>query len=389
MTTPTIFAVPESAIGLAFETARGTPVAPVYWVGTKAPKYKPDLQLLEDNSLKGSFVDVYNLVPGLRYDGHGWDGYPYLDTFAVFLRALLGSPDTLTAAPTNTTLAAAAAAGATSVTFTATIATDDWVVIGAGMTQETHKVATGGTTATLAAPLAFAQPSGATVAGLTGHTFSLLNQGPSDNQPPSMTITDYDGEEWRQLPAAQLDKLTLKGNATGLVDYTCSWFANASETPSSPTEAFTSVQPVPGWTLQVSIGGTPIPYMVDWEFDLSRNVKPVPALTGTEAYYTFFAGPLSAAGKLTVIEQTGAPELSQYLSATQQAFDFTLFDRGTGFAMNLHSTLAEFKTGEVDRGKEWVEAMLDFQLLPSSTDATAGGVSQMITTVANAKTTTY
>jgi hypothetical protein len=266
-------------------------------------------------------------------------------------------------------------------------------VIGSGGTQETHLIVTAASAtpfaATLANPLVYDQASGATVTGLTTHQWSLLNNVGQGNQPPSVTITDYDGEEWRQLAACQLDELTIKGNATGLVDYTCSWFGNPATTPSAPTPSFSDVQPPPGWTTALSIGGTQLDYVVDWEFDFKRGVKPIPALTGTQEYFLYFANTLECTGKITVVEQSGAPQLTEYLNGDVQSLDFTLFDLTTGFALNLHSSKSSWKTGEIDRSKEYVEVPLDFQLLPSASDATAGGVSPVIATVANATATSY
>ena len=391
MPPPSVFAVPQTTIGLAIETVRGTPVAPTFWAKVKGPKYKPDLTLLTDETLQGSMVQVYDLVPGLRYDSHGWDGYPRLDSFPVYVRAELGSPDTLGTAATATTLSAAALAGATTISTTAALAAGDWVVVGSGLTQETHLVlSVASLVATLVYPLNYPQASGATVTGLTSHKFSLLNNdGSGGNQPPSVTITDFDGEEWRQLSAAQLDKLTIKGTGNTLVDYTCDWFANGSIAPSAPSPAFTGSQALPSWTANIAINGVPVTHVMDWEIDLGRGVKPIPALTGTQAYYEFFAGALTATGKITVVETAGAPELTQYLEAKQMPIDFTLYDLKNGWALNLHSTLAEFNTGSLDRGKEWVEAQLDFQCLPTATDATAGGVSPIQITVANSQATTY
>ena len=90
--------VPETTVGIAIETVRGTPEPPAYWLPIMGPKYKPDLQLLPDEGLRGSMVTLYDEIPGLRYDSHAWDSYPYLDSFPVFERALLGSADNLTAA---------------------------------------------------------------------------------------------------------------------------------------------------------------------------------------------------------------------------------------------------------------------------------------------------
>ena len=124
------YAVAQSQMGLAIESVKGTAVAPVYWIPYRAPKYTPTRMFLPDETLQGSMVTVYGLTPGMRYDAHGWDSYPYLDTFPILVAAELGSSDTLTAAPGNTTLSTSAAAGATTIVTAASIAANSFITLG-------------------------------------------------------------------------------------------------------------------------------------------------------------------------------------------------------------------------------------------------------------------
>ena len=390
------YATPSTTIGLAIETARGTLQSPAYWFKVKAPKYKPDLTWNPDETLQGSMIKVYDLVPGMRYDAHGWDSYPYLDSFPVLLRALLGSSDTVTVAPSSTTVSSNAAAGASSIATAGSIAIGSYIVIGSGGTMETHVTTslTGTTTPYtigLAVPLINAQASTTVVTGLTKHQLGLLNNSPSTgNQSPTVTLTDFAGDTWRWLTASTLDSIDLKGNATGIVDYSCNWFCNAAQSSTTPTATFTSAEALPGWTTAILIGGSPVLYWLDFEFDLKRGVKPVGALNYGQQYLSFFQDALMSTGKTTVLLQSNSPELAAYEAGTVQSFDFTTFDMRSGYALNLHSTKAQFNTTSgIDRSKEWVEVQLDFQLLPSSTDAVAGGVSSIVTTVANGQTGAY
>lgn len=383
------YAVPSTVVGIAPEVTRGTGVAPSYWFKVKAPKYKPDLTMIEDDTLQGSMVKVYETIPGLRYDSHGWDSYLYMDVMPLLAKFELGSPDTVTTATAATTMSAAAA-GATAVTFAISIATGAFIVIDSGGLLEANYVKTGGTSATLQFPLNYAHGAATPVTVLTGHSFSLLNNaGGTGNQPTSATISDFDGEEWRQMAAAQLDKLTIKGNATGLADYNSTWFANPATTPGNPTPAETVLDAAPGWTAMVQIGGVSKNYIMEWEFDLSRNVKPVPALTGTQSYFLYFADALTCPGKLTVVEQSTAPELTQFEAGAAFTLDVFIYDKQSGDAMYIHSSKCRFKTGEIDRSKSWVEAPLTLDLLPTSTDAAAGGVSPLKMMFGNTQTTAY
>jgi len=398
MAAPNSYAVSSTRIGLALQAARGTPLAPQYWFPVKAPKYKPDQMENPDETLQGIMAQVTGtLVPGLRFDSHGWDSFPYLDSFPLLVCAELGSTDTKTAAPSSTTMHGAAVAGATSIATHVSIAAGSWVVIGSGGTLETHQTGTPSGvsdpyTIPLTVPLVYPHADTTAVTGLTQHQFSLLNNADATgNQPPALTVSDFDGEEWRQLANCQLDQLTIKGNATGILEYTCTMMGDGATTPSTPTPSYTTATPPPSWSTAALLNSSEVLYIQSWEFDFKRGVKNLPGTTVSQNYYQHFAGPLQAAGKITVIEQSGAPELTDYLTNTVIPFDFTVFDLTNGWAMNLHSTLAQFKaTGGIDRSKvEEVTVELDVQFLPSTTDALAGTKSPVLVTVANGVTAQY
>jgi hypothetical protein len=396
----TAYASPQYTLGIAKETVKGTGVVPAFWMKARNPKFKAELVLINDETLQGSMVKIYDLVQGMRHDTHGWEGYPYLDTFPLFSVGALGSPDTLITAPGSTTLAALATAGALTISTTATIAAGSWIVIDTGVgkmeVHQTQSVSGAGPyTVTLSSagagyPLLFGHANAATVTGLTGHKFSLLNNAGAGNQPNSLTLTDFDGEEWRQWAAGQLNKITYKGAAPNLVDYTVDFLANPFTTPGAPTPSFTTEPAAPSWTTMINIGGVVVPYYVSWQVELTRNVKPIPALTGTQQYFMLFADALEAVGKVTVLVQSGAPEIAQFIAGTQQTFDLVFYDVKSGWAHNYHSSKAQFKTATRNiHSNPWVELELDVQFLPTATDATAGGVSPLTMTTANAQAGVY
>lgn len=398
MTFQTALPVAETQLGIAIETSRGTAVAPAFWLPVMGPKYKPDIKYLPDSTLQGSMVNLYDEVPSLEVDTRGWDSYPYLDTFPLLVRAELGSTDTLGSAPTATTLSSSATAGATTVQTAASVAAGKWVVIDSGVgVQETHKViSVAGTAApftlTLDYPVRFAHNSGAAVTGLTSHTFSLLNNGSGNtagNQPPSCTITDFAGDAWRQNAGSQLNGLNLQGTADALPKYTCDWYSYLATTPSTPTPSYSTAEAPVGWTATLALGGTLIPYVVSWEFDWKRDVKPIAAITGTRNYYQLFASVLTMTAKATVLQDNSATWLGAYINGVTDSVDFTLQDVKSGYAINIHSTTAKFTSGEIDRSKEWVEVPLEITPIPNATDALAGGVSPCTVTIANGQTTQF
>jgi hypothetical protein len=251
-----------------------------------------------------------------------------------------------------------------------------------------------GITATTFTGCAFVSQTGGagtlTGGSSTGSLVTLIG-----SQPPSFTLWDFDGEEWREMTAMQLDELTIKGNGTGLVEYTCTWMGNPA-TPNvvPPTISYTGKQSPAPWSFYTLLGGNSygsnyVPTVTEWEFDFKRGVKGIPALTGQQQYFSYFAGPQVATGKLTFVEQPGSPQLNAYLNALEQSFDFTIFDQVAGAALNIHSSNAQFITGELDRTGDYATTPVEFGFLPTTTDATAGGVSPCILTVANSVASAY
>lgn len=393
---------PETQIGLAVEAERGVPVAPTMWLPVTGPKYKPDRQYLPDMGLRGSMVTLYDEVPGLQFDSHGFDIYPYMDTFPALLRAVLGSKDTKTAKPAAATeLEAEAKAGAEEIEVKSAAEITEgktYVVVGTASTSSDTRLVTKvtGKKLKLAYPLTFTHAAKAAVTGLTTHEFSLLNNSiEKGNQPPSYTITDFAGEEyggtphWRQLAAAQLDNLSLSGSGDALPKAATAWMANVAVKPATPSPSFTTVEAPAPWTVTAAIGGTQIAFLVSWVFDLKRAVKNIPAITGTPNYYQHFAGPLDATAKIVVLENPEATWISAFQAGEQLSIDLTLADTQNGYALNMHSTKCKFVQADLDRSKEWVEVPLEAQLIPSSTDALAGGVSPIKCAVANGVTAEY
>jgi hypothetical protein len=157
------------------------------------------------------------------------------------------------------------------------------------------------------------------------------------------------------------------------------------------TPDYTGIETPAPWSFYSVIGGDYTPTIMDWEFDFKRNVKPIPALTGQQEYFTYLATVLTTSGKFTFVEQSGSPELNRFLDAIRQSFNFTIFDQKTGSVLNIEAHNGQFKTGEIDRSKEYVTVPVEFELLPSTDDqlSGAGGVGPCVITVANAVTTAY
>lgn len=93
-----------AVLGVAKETTPGTAVAPTAFVPFKTLTPKDDLDLIEDDNMRGSAVDIYGLLPGQKGSELDLGGAVYADTIGWMLASVL--PDIATtgaSAPYTTT----------------------------------------------------------------------------------------------------------------------------------------------------------------------------------------------------------------------------------------------------------------------------------------------
>lgn len=390
------YATPDIAVGGAIETTKGTAVSPNLWLPIMSPSWEPKVVENDDKTYQGNMAEFQDVILGQRYDDIGFKTYAYLDTLGLYLRGEFGSTDGLTAAPANTTLAALCTAQAATISLTANVAAGSMVVLdqtNPGVLETVTVNSTSGAgpfTATLKTPTIYAHSSGATVTGLTTHAFSLLNNAVSTgNQPPGITLTWFDGEEWRQNTAGQMDKFSISAASDKIIECDISMLANGSTTVSAPSASFSGESAPPGWTTQLLLGGTQVFDFSNWAFDFARQTKPIWGFTGNQNPYQLFANTLTNSGKITVIRTTGAPELTDFLTNVRPSLDLTFFNRINGDALNIHCTTCVFRTGKPNFGQPWVQDDLTFSPIPNTTDATAGAKSPCKITLANARVTAY
>lgn len=83
-------------MSLGLETTRGTAAATPTDIPVNGPALTPMIQWLKDQNLRGSPVDDYDAVVGVRSDDLDVKGYVYADSFPILWRAILGGADTKT-----------------------------------------------------------------------------------------------------------------------------------------------------------------------------------------------------------------------------------------------------------------------------------------------------
>lgn len=298
----------RSYLGIAKESAKGTAVAATGFVPVAAGKFKSVdvIDPLFDEGLRGSMVKTYNYIPGRKRSTVDFGGAVFADTFGWPLAGLMGV-DTTTGA---------------SDPYTHTVTLKNATAVGA------------------------------------------------DAQPTSFTITDYYGAAVRQFAGCQIHDLTLNFSAEGLLEYDAKSTGWASVVTTAPTTAFSTVRPTPVWQATVSIGGSQVSTAVEGSIAMSRPVTPIYGIANTQNPYQIFTGPLSATGQLRFVMEDDT-ELTRYLTNTQPAIviNWTNGVSGAG-QQQIQATLTKgaYTAASVERGKDYVEILVDLTGVGNTTD---------------------
>lgn len=394
------FFKPAGYAGIAVETTRGTPVAPASatWIPTEAPDWTPNVTWLKDESLRGSAVDIYSQQAGVQSDKIGMKGMVYLDTFPNFLRAILGSADTVTTAPANTTLAAAASVGVASVSLTASVAAGSSISIalatGGAVGVVTGTPSGSGPYITPISPsLSGAALNGASVIGLSKHTLSLLNSASVGSQPPSYTIEQFTAGEAgftleRQFFGSMLDELSMSFAVDAAMGYTASWLAQGNGTATATAPSFGSEFFIPAWSCAVQLANVATATVLSADLDLKRGTEAIHTL-GSKFPYRVWDGPLAVSGKVSFIMETGDATIVNGTTRVPQALDFLFTEPATGHTVDMHMTQVQLENPKIDWGKNYAVVNADLIAEGNSSDAVGGGFAQIKAVVSNGQSATY
>lgn len=229
--------------------------------------------------------------------------------------------------------------------------------------------------------------------GPYAHKYTLLNSG--NMQPPSLTLSDYNGNTTRQIPGCLVQSYALRWTAAGLLERTVKLQGFKSATTTKPTPIFGSEPPKPGYSTVTTLGGVAINTPTDGELTFTRAVDSLPSTGGTVDPYAIFGGKFSVAGRITLTyESTNEAEYVDFVSGATKALDLNFTNAGVGAALRtftIHaSKIAYSGPTSPDRGASAVKLPLPFKCVANTTDVGAsGGWGPCTVTVQNALATAY
>jgi hypothetical protein len=366
-----VFGSYQTKLGLAKETVAGTFVAPTRWLPVMAPKPKDDIKYFDDKAYRGLPTETfghYGMGAWSQFDASG-PFYP--DSVGILALGALGT-DTITAVPTATTLSALSAAGATTLTVTSGTGFVNGmaILVDTGANAEGNIILSGGgtTTLTLLAPMRLGHANASAVAGATVH--KLQNA-----VPPTFSIWDSYAVNQRNYTYGTVEKFQLKWSAQAEATYSCTLRSQLSATGGAQTATYTVVPPFVGWQSGVAVAGATQTNLEDLQIDFTRKVTPIFAAANQQSPVQILASTLMFSGKATFQMATDA-EFNLFRNGIVNILQFGIFGpalgvQGTAAATGLFltSSATVYTGGIIERGKEYVQAVLDFTGDYNTTDA--------------------
>jgi hypothetical protein len=194
-----------------------------------------------------------------------------------------------------------------------------------------------------------------TVAGAGPYTHTFKN---TNADPPSYSITDFDGVEAKGFPGCKLGELAVHIDVAGTVTYDASWVGYPSADQSTPSPSFSAVAPLLGWQWTLSHGGVASTRGLKADLTFKRDVDVIHASDGTQGPREVFSPDLEVDGTIQAMYENGT-DLDRFLAYTQNATVLTVTSSASA-ALALTLTTTVMNKAATGRGGKY--AVLDFDV---------------------------
>jgi hypothetical protein len=388
-------------LGFSRELVVGTPVAPSVTIPLDQSSYEPEdtPMFLKDDAIRGAMALLYGEILGVEDATFSYGGPVFGDVYGFFLDNVFGDLSTVgtTATGGSSTSTAPIVVGATTTTAVsgAGFSIGQNIQIGTGAVAEVVKLTNvaGAALTFTNNPLRFAHSTAVALHTVTGpytHTFAALNSG--SGQPPTHTATDYTGLTptvgARSYPSLCVGQIDFTGNAEQLFSAKVtgnSWIsAPAGLTPTNTT---TFTVPLPNWRSTITVGGSPIYDIGEWQISIKRQLQVYFTNQGFQNPYIIARGPLDATGNLNYTVAVDESPLTQMLNNTQPTMVIAINNGLSGtnqisFSFDVHK--CAFIKAKTNRSSVLFGYDDEWQAVANTTDVGgSGGLGPIKVTVVN------
>lgn len=221
------------------------------------------------------------------------------------------------------------------------------------------------------------------------HKTSLQNG--NNGQPASTTVfwSDGVGKTW-QMPGAQLSSVKIAVKVDGLVDVDVTYIGLPAVPITSPTNTPTTMKPMPSWNSIITIGGIALTKYSEVNFEIKRATEAIGTVTGTQAPFAIFAGPVTVSGSLTGIYQGSTDnDLTAMIVNSQPVLLVKISPANDAVhSIAFQMSVVAYDSAEASGTNKWMEIKSAFKALTNPTDVAGGGnQSPMLVTMLSATAT--
>lgn len=363
-------------VGFIKETTPYTWLAPGFSLAWRTAKFTDVITPLRDESVRANDSVVQGLNQGPWMVNWEFETDGYADLAGHLFRAMIG-PDTVTPG-VSTTLASNCAAGATTLSLTASVPANTILQISdaTGVNLEWVQISTvtgaGPFTATVTTPATGTRyahtAAGGSVLSQSTHVFTQVRS--FTTVWPTYSFTTDDGQDQLGWPGNVMSELAVKIDPKGFITFAPKYTGFPSLTEATFSYAASVVQPIVGWGWTTTNGGASSTRGLTMDFTLKRAVEAIQSSDGTQAPREIFPGAMEIDGAYKAVYDS-AGDMNNFKQYLQTPTVHTLTQPVTSGGAKIIITMSKagFTTGEVDTSTLYVSLAQAASGIANSTDS--------------------
>lgn len=220
------------------------------------------------------------------------------------------------------------------------------------------------------------------------HTSGVINN-TTGSQPPSLTLSYFDGGHGWQLPWSMLNKVDIAMAIDAAVEATMSAICLPAASASLSGNTYNTEHIIPSWDTAITLGTIVSTAVESFDCSIERlNSEPIHT-AGQQNAHANYLGPIRVTGKMMFVYDNNdgiAPNvLTEALERLQQLLSVVFTDPVTSHSITLQMTTAQLEDPVVTAKKSWLEIETGFRAIGNSTDAVNGGTSPIKCITSNAQ----
>ena len=380
----------RTKVGVAYELTPGTFQNPTKWIPVSSAKLQNDRKYYADKSYRGRAAATYGHYRLVATGVAEYSGPLYPDSTSYWFLGAFGQ-DKITVAPSATTIAAPGiAVGATTANVAAGQGVNykkgQAILVDTGTALEGNIVKSVATDAiTFYLPFRFAHTAGAAFSANNLHEFRLTPNDRSDatiggsagpEATPHLSISDYFSVDSRQIPGAAVEELSIKWSASTEATYDVKLrglpLAPGTFTPSS--SSFTKKAPFAGWQAGALTNGSISNELESIDINIKRKVEPIFGGNNQDGPVAVLATVMEVTGKITAVAN-GLSDYNHFDNSDNPILELALAGFAPGEAgahtpsgMLLTMNQTAYVKAPIERGKDYVQYMIEFEADDNATD---------------------